>query len=113
MLRLNLAACLLALLPLAACAPQPLRTPLPAQWQPSPSFDERRPNLIVLHYTGETSLENGIKGLTEPQTRVSAHYVVGRDGSLHQLVDERMRAWHAGESRWGNDTDLNSTSIGI
>jgi N-acetylmuramoyl-L-alanine amidase len=90
-----------------------VQTSLPARWQASPSFDERRPNVIVLHYTGGASLENGIRDLTEPQMRVSAHYVVGRDGSLYQLVDERKRAWHAGESRWGNDTDLNSTSIGI
>jgi N-acetylmuramoyl-L-alanine amidase len=44
---------------------------------------------------------------------VSAHYLVGRDGSVWQLVDESARAWHAGESRWGSLTDLNSASIGI
>jgi N-acetylmuramoyl-L-alanine amidase len=44
---------------------------------------------------------------------VSAHYLVGRDGIIYQLVDERARAWHAGKSQWGSDTDLNSSSLGI
>jgi N-acetylmuramoyl-L-alanine amidase len=44
---------------------------------------------------------------------VSAHYLVDREGAIYQLVDERKRAWHAGVSRWGADTDVNSSSIGI
>ena len=54
-----------------------------------------------------------MRTLTDPQRRVSAHYVIGRDGAVYQLVDERARAWHAGESKWGADTDLNSASLGI
>jgi N-acetylmuramoyl-L-alanine amidase len=44
---------------------------------------------------------------------VSAHYLVGRDGKIYQLVRDRRRAWHAGGGRWGTITDLNSASIGI
>jgi N-acetylmuramoyl-L-alanine amidase len=45
--------------------------------------------------------------------RVSAHYLIGRDGHVYQLVRESQRAWHAGGGRWGTIDDLNSVSIGI
>ncbi len=44
---------------------------------------------------------------------MSAHYLIARDGTLYQLVDENKRAWHAGLSYWGGQTDLNSASLGI
>jgi len=44
---------------------------------------------------------------------VSAHYLIGRDGGIYQLVPENARAWHAGKSWWGGQTDINSASIGI
>lgn len=51
--------------------------------------------------------------LCNPQAQVSAHYVVGRDGFVWQLVCEGQRAWHAGAGAWGDVTDINSRSIGI
>ena len=98
---------------LAACAPAPLRTTLPSTWFPSPNFDERRPNLVVIHHTSDDTAEQALATLTDPLREVSAHYLVGRDGTIWQLVDERKRAWHAGVSHWGADTDVNSDSIGI
>jgi N-acetylmuramoyl-L-alanine amidase len=103
----------LAALLLAACAPAPLRTGLPSEWTPSPSFGERRPNFVVLHHTTNDNAARAIATLTNPALAVSAHYLVGRDGRIHQLVDERMRAWHAGASNWGGVSDMNSASIGI
>jgi N-acetylmuramoyl-L-alanine amidase len=47
------------------------------------------------------------------KTQVSAHYVIGRDGKVYQMVNDYLRAQHAGVSKWGNSTDLNSSSIGI
>ena len=44
---------------------------------------------------------------------VSAHYVVAKNGDIYKLVDEAYRAWHAGDSRWGDSERLNATSIGI
>ena len=67
----------------------------------------------MLHHTSNDAARDALRTLTDPAREVSAHYVVGRDGALYQLVDERHRAWHAGVSRWGAITDLNSVSIGI
>ena len=107
--RLLLAVALLALL--TACAH---RNPL-AKWERSPNFDDRRPVLVVLHYTAGKTAEGSLHTLKTANSKgpVSAHYLLGKDGTLYQLVDERKRAWHAGDGRWGANTDLNSTSIGI
>src|SRR5690606_1804721 len=43
----------------------------------------------------------------------SAHYVVGRDGVVYQMLNDYVRAWHAGNGKWGNVTDMNSCSLGI
>jgi N-acetylmuramoyl-L-alanine amidase len=98
---------------LAACTPLPPRTSLPVEPRPSPNFNERRPNLVVLHYTSNGSVDPALRTLTSPLSQVSAHYLIGRDGKLYYLVDERNRAWHAGESSWGGNRDVNSASIGI
>jgi N-acetylmuramoyl-L-alanine amidase len=103
---------LLAVL-LTACAPLRERATIPTQWQPSQNFDERRFNFVIMHYTGDTTVVQALRTLTDPLREVSSHYLVGRDGSILQLVDERARAWHAGESQWGSNTDLNSSSLGI
>ena len=44
---------------------------------------------------------------------MSAHYVIARDGTVSQLVDEELRAWHAGAGGWGGCDDINSRSSGI
>lgn len=100
---------------LAACTttPAPLGPGIPTVWRASPNFDERRPNLVILHHTSDDTVEEAMVTLTSPLRKVSAHYLVGRDGRIFQLVDERARAWHAGVSYWGGQTDINSASIGI
>lgn len=89
---------------------------------PSPNFEARRdgakPSLIVLHGTWTDTIEESLGFLTdanppEGQGRVSAHYLIDRDGTVYSLVDESMRAWHAGESHWRGIDDVNSHSIGI
>lgn len=83
------------------------------RWTPSPNFDERRPNFVIIHQTTNDNSAHALRTLTDPQRKVSAHYLIDRDGTIYQLVDERNRAWHAGASYWGGLTDLNSASIGI
>ncbi|MEM7074072.1 MAG: N-acetylmuramoyl-L-alanine amidase [Pseudomonadota bacterium] len=57
--------------------------------------------------------EDALARLCEPAAEVSAHYLISESGAAWQLVDEQMRAWHAGAGRWGDVTDINSHSIGI
>ncbi|MDQ2861504.1 MAG: N-acetylmuramoyl-L-alanine amidase, partial [Pseudomonadota bacterium] len=82
---------------------------------PSPNFDARSapPDMIVLHYTGMKTGEAALARLTDPASRVSAHYLIEEDGRLYALVDEARRAWHAGVAAWGGTTDINGASIGI
>lgn len=89
-----------------------------AIWHPSPNFGARRsgitqPYLIVLHYTAMAGAEAARDWLCNPEAEVSAHYVVARDGACWQLVDEAMRAWHAGRGAWQGCEDVNSASVGI
>lgn len=60
-----------------------------------------------------TSAEAARDWLCTPDAQVSAHYVIGPDGTVWHLVDEAHRAWHAGAGAWGAVTDVNSRSIGI
>jgi len=83
----------------------------------SPNFDERKgdrpPDMILLHYTGMPNGQDALNRLTTAASRVSAHYVVFENGRIVQCVPEEKRAWHAGESGWAGETDVNSRSIGI
>ncbi|MES2058849.1 MAG: N-acetylmuramoyl-L-alanine amidase [Pseudomonadota bacterium] len=82
---------------------------------PSPNFDDRAlpVSMIVLHYTGMSDAESAIARLTDPEAKVSAHYLIKEDGTILRMVAEDKRAWHAGKSHWRHITDVNSASIGI
>ena len=69
---------------------------------PSPNFDDRAApvSMIVLHYTGMVDADAALARLTDPQAKVSAHYLVHEDVRLVSLVPEDKRAWHAGRSHW-------------
>ncbi|MEJ2436017.1 MAG: N-acetylmuramoyl-L-alanine amidase, partial [Pseudolabrys sp.] len=88
-----------------------------AEVKPSPNHDERKlarkPDMILLHYTGMQTGEAALERLCSAESRVSAHYVVFEDGRIVQCVSEERRAWHAGVSFWAGEIDINSCSIGI
>ncbi|RNI33294.1 N-acetylmuramoyl-L-alanine amidase [Rufibacter immobilis] len=83
------------------------------QWVGTTNFNMRKPNYVVIHHTAQNSTEQTLKTFTMPKTQVSAHYVIGRDGKVYHMLSDYLRAWHGGSGKWGNTTDLNSTSIGI
>lgn len=76
-------------------------------------FGESLPDTIVIHYTAGSSTESSVDTLTNPDVKASAHLVIGRDGSVTQLVPFNTIAWHAGKSAWGDRKGLNKYSIGI
>lgn len=69
--------------------------------------------MLVLHYTGMPGAPEAISWLANPESKVSAHYVVTEDGQVIRMVDEDKRAWHAGRAYWRGVTNVNSASIGI
>jgi len=84
---------------------------------PSPNHGPRRegarPDLVVIHYTAMQTAADALERLCDPLSEVSAHYLIGEQGRIWQMVDESLRAWHAGAGRWGAVCDVNSRSIGI
>jgi N-acetylmuramoyl-L-alanine amidase len=84
---------------------------------PSPNHGERRedrrPDMLLLHYTGMPRTDEALAWLCDPGSSVSCHYFVFEDGRVVQLVPEARRAWHAGAASWGADRDINSCSIGV
>lgn len=101
---------------------------------PTPNCDDRPPqlpvSLIVLHnislppgqFGGESIIElftNRLDPQQHPyyreiyQRRVSAHFLIRRDGELIQFASCDRRAWHAGVSQWQGRERCNDFSVGI
>lgn len=101
---------------------------------PSPNCDERpadaKVRLVVIHAISLPPDEFGGPGIVQLFTncldpeahpyfrqihalRVSAHFLVRRDGELIQFVPCSRRAWHAGVSNWLGRENCNDFSIGI
>ena len=82
---------------------------------PSPNWDERAlpVSMVVLHYTEMLGAEAALARMCDPETKVSAHYLISEAGEVIRLVEESKRAWHAGLSYWRGHLDVNSASIGI
>ena len=85
----------------------------PAFFAGTTNFSMRKPNFVIIHHTAQNSCDQTLKTFTLTRTQVSAHYVICRDGVVHHMLNDYMRAHHAGVSKWGNVTDMNSCSIGI
>jgi len=84
----------------------------------SPNFDKKKRSnksikFLVIHYTGMQSERESIKRLCSPKSKVSSHYLIGKNGKVYRLVKDNQIAWHAGKSCWGKYKNLNKNSIGI
>lgn len=92
-------------------------THLKRRIMPSPNVEARAQGktvrILLLHYTDMASAEEACAWLCAPASKVSCHYLIDLDGQITQMVDEGVRAWHAGQSMWKGERDINSVSIGI
>ncbi len=77
------------------------------------NFDLRKPNFVIIHHTAQNGCPETLHTFTIKQSQVSAHYVICKDGTVHHMLNDYLRAWQAGLSKWGNNSDINSSSIGI
>jgi N-acetylmuramoyl-L-alanine amidase len=102
--------------------PQPWVTPgfNRLLWVQSPHYNERPPqyfadvDTVVVHATVSTTLEGTTKWFVMPESKVSAHFTIDKDGSVIQHVSTFDRAWHAGTSRDAQGRQgVNDFSIGI
>jgi len=82
-------------------------------WVGTTNFNLRKPNFVIIHHTAQNSCPQTLKTFTTTSTQVSAHYVICKDGTVHHMLNDYLRAWQAGVSKWGSITDVNSISIGI
>lgn len=84
---------------------------------PSPNFGERKNDrgidMIILHYTAMETAQSAQNWLCDERSEVSSHYIIDEAGKITQLVEDKMRAWHAGVGSWKGVSDINSNSIGI
>ena len=82
----------------------------------SPNYNSRKYSkiqLIIIHYTAMKNTLDAVSYLCNKEKRVSSHYLISQNGTIYNLVEDRFRAWHAGQSFWQEITDVNSISIGI
>lgn len=82
-------------------------------WAGTVNFNLRKPNFVIIHHTAQNACDKTLQTFTTVKSQVSAHYVICKDGTIHHMLNDYLRAWHAGAARWGNVTDINSSSIGI
>lgn len=81
----------------------------------SPNYSNRSGNVqcIVLHATASRQASPAVYWFMSLESKVSAHYVVAKDGTVYRMVPDEKRAWHAGKAMWNGRTDVNDISIGI
>ena len=68
---------------------------------------------IVIHYTGMKNLNLAYQKLSDDHSNVSCHYLISRNGIILNLLCPKFKAWHAGQSKWRNQININDYSIGI
>lgn len=88
--------------------------PYAEEWVGTPNMGLRRPNYVIIHFTANNNCDETLREFTTTGGReASAHYVISKDGTVYHMLNDLLRAHHAGESKWGNTTDINSSSVGI
>ncbi len=68
--------------------------------------------VVVLHADAAPTERSCLSWVQSAESKVSYHYLVGRDGTIYRLVPDGRRAWHAGKAVWQGEKDVNGISVG-
>jgi len=68
----------------------------PPYWVGTTNFGLRKPGFVIIHHTAQDACEKTLKTFTMPVSKVSAHYVICKDGTVHHMLNDYLRAWHGG-----------------
>jgi len=79
----------------------------------SGEFQQELPDTLVIHFTGGSSASSSVDYMLNPDSKVSAHLVIGRNGDVTQLLPFNAIAWHAGQSSFAGRKQFNNYAIGI
>ena len=83
--------------------------------RPSPNHNGRSAPIrcIVLHNDASPKENATLDWCASPESKVSYHVLIGRDGTAYRLVPDERRAWAVGKAAWRGVTDVNSVSLSV
>lgn len=84
-------------------------------WSPNftPCDPGREIKCVIIHATATDGKDSPLAWLCNPESKVSAHYLIDQLGAIYHLVHEQNVAWHAGISEWDSQANVNHFSVGI
>lgn len=87
----------------------------PVMYKPTPNVSGALvPEIVILHDTASgLTIDGPVDWLCNKNAKASAHFVVGRDGTVVQLAPTNVKTWHAGKSKYKGRANVNNFSIGI
>lgn len=88
------------------------------RWVKSPNYSSRKDSevsAILLYHTGALALDPTLRWMTSQEAKISCHVLVprNREEGIVQLVDFKMKAWHAGRALLWNQGDVNLFSVAL
>jgi len=90
----------------------------PVLLMPSANYNKRPEKTVIdsviIHHTAPFSNFSRVGYYFQMiDSRVSSHYILGKEGLIIESVPDPLRAWHGGPSSWKGKFNVNNYSIGI
>ena len=85
------------------------------KWRPSPNHSPRNAPVtaIVLHCDAAAKVESSLDWIRRPESAVSYHVLIDRNGTVYAVVNPDRKAWHAGKSEFMGAGDCNRFAVGV
>jgi N-acetylmuramoyl-L-alanine amidase len=68
---------------------------------------------IIIHDTAGRTAHSALSWFARAESKVSAHVVIDRDGTIYRVVPDERAAWHAGVSQLHGNGNVNGLSLGV